>query len=253
MPELRVMSWNVLHRIHAVNWNELPVAQFPDEHERIDRITAFLARQLDAGTDVMCLQEVSGDQYARLTEVLGRRAVFFTHRYPRIPQLRDPAAAMKSPLADSSEYLVMIVAEKLGRSARRHAAETFANDFGKGYLAVALENDILVIDTHITWGERGHAQLASVASFAVGPSIIAGDFNAEAATVSSLLARSTASPPLVLSSLAGQRHTRIATLDKASHTIDHILVRWGDLAAATVLDGEGLSDHNPVTATASFP
>lgn len=253
MTELAVMTWNVLHRIHAVNWNEPPVAQFPDERARISGITAFIARQLDAGIGVVCLQEVSGDQYARLSQVLGQRAVFFAHRYPRIPRLRDQAAAMKSPLADPSEYLLVLVSEKLGKKARQRAAETFANDSGKGYLAVALEGGILIVDAHITWGERGRAQLAAIAGLADGASIIAGDFNTEVATVMPLFQGSAAHPTFSISNLAGQSPTRIATREKDSHTIDHIVVHQGSFTAATVLDAEGLSDHNPVIATIEFP
>ena len=253
MTALAVMTWNVLHRIHAVNWNEQPVAQFPDERERIAGITAFIARQLDAGIDVVCLQEVSGDQYAQLSQVLGQGAVFFAHRYPRIPQLRDQAAALKSPLADPSEYLIVIVAEKLAKHAQQRASETFANDFGKGYLAVALEAGILVVDAHVTWGERGRMQLAALASLEGGAAIIAGDFNAELAVVTPHFHGSVGSPAFSISNLAGQRHTRIATREKDSHTIDHIVVRTGRITTATVLDAAGLSDHNPVIATIEFP
>jgi endonuclease/exonuclease/phosphatase family metal-dependent hydrolase len=253
MSCLRVLTWNVLHRVHAVNWKEAPVASFPDERTRIERIAAFIAGQLASGIEVVCLQEVSGDQQACLAALLAGRAVFFTHRYPRIPEFRDNTAAAQSPLADPSEFLVMIVAEEIGRSAHLRSAATFANDSGKGYLAVDLAGGILAIDTHVTWGERGLDQLALLSRTATGPVFLAGDFNAEAAAVAARLDRTSPAPTFTLSDLSGQRHTRIATAEKQSHTIDHIVVQKGSIVAATVLDGEGLSDHNPVTATLHFP
>jgi hypothetical protein len=49
-----------------------------------------------------------------------------------------------------------------------------------------------------------------------------------------------------LSRLEGQRPTRVAVGEDGSHTIDHAAVVHARLATATVLDGEGLSDHHPV-------
>jgi endonuclease/exonuclease/phosphatase family metal-dependent hydrolase len=98
----------------------------------------------------------------------------------------------------------------------------------------------------VTFGFPGRAQLALLAKTARESgdfAVIAGDFNAEAGKVQRALGEGCA-----LSSLAGQRHTRTATGDKASHTIDHVAVWGGAPAAASVLDGGGLSDHHPVHA-----
>ena len=80
---MRVATWNVLHRIHAVNWREPVVVLQPDEPARIAEITRRIVA-LDA--DVVCLQEVSGDQLAALVLALPA-ATILSHRYPRVPRL----------------------------------------------------------------------------------------------------------------------------------------------------------------------
>src|SRR5262245_42073288 len=97
-----VVTWNVLHRIHAVNWDEPAIRSWPEESTRLGSIADFVSA-LDA--DAVCLQEVSGDQLAMLRDV--EAGELFTLKYPRVPnyyrrfeppQLREPA-----------EYLVTIV------------------------------------------------------------------------------------------------------------------------------------------------
>jgi len=249
MRTLRVTTWNVLHRVHAVNWDEEPVRTFPDEGARIEGISATVARWLASGAAVVCLQEVSGDQLASL-----RRAVaaigshvhvdVASHRYPRVPRLRVESTAA---LDDPSEHLV-VVTRSGGLTV--HAARTFDSDPGKGLLAVTIPDvgadPILVIDTHVTFGERREAQLALLAEIArerSGPAIVLGDFNAPVDVV-----RAALGAPFVTSNLEGQRPTRIATPEHPPRVIDHVAVCRATLASATVLDGEGLSDHNPVTA-----
>ena len=61
-----IATWNVLHRIHAENWGDGPLARFPREADRISLVTAPVIARLEAGWDVMALQEVSGDQLASL-------------------------------------------------------------------------------------------------------------------------------------------------------------------------------------------
>lgn len=44
---VRVVTWNVLHRIHAENWSEGSVAAFPDEATRVDGITGVVTSWLE--------------------------------------------------------------------------------------------------------------------------------------------------------------------------------------------------------------
>jgi endonuclease/exonuclease/phosphatase family metal-dependent hydrolase len=243
MRALRVMTWNVLHRVHAVNWGEAPVEAYPDERARIAGITAAIAEWLAAEAGVVCLQEASGDQLASLRAALGDFAIH-DHVYPRLPRIRGEG---RLELDDASEHLVTIVGAP---GSRRLEGRTFDSDPGKGLLVVDVGDEISIVNTHVSFGERRDAQLAllsQTARRANGGAIVIGDFNAPADVVRSALGE-----PLAFSDLAGQRWTRIATEKHPGQTIDHVAVVRGTIASASVLDGELLSDHNPVTASVRF-
>ena len=234
-------TWNVLHRVHAVNWKEVPALAFPDERRRIEGISARVARWLSADSDAICLQEVSGDQLASLRAIAGTSVLVFTHTYPRVPRVRGPPPL---DLDDPREHLVTLVR---GLSARHLESMTFDTDPGKGLLAVELGSGVILINTHVSFGARGGAQLAAISALAQGRegcAIIVGDFNALADEVCSGLGE-----PFAISDLVGQEPTRVAAEGHGGRTIDHVVVMGGTVAAASVGDGEGLSDHQPVTAT----
>jgi endonuclease/exonuclease/phosphatase family metal-dependent hydrolase len=235
----RLTTWNVLHRVHAVNWKEAPVLAFPDERVRIERIAGKVAAWLADDVDVVCLQEVSGDQLASLRRAVGASVAVFEHRYPRMPVLR-----VKGPpvLEDASEHLVTIVKD---RGAHQVDARTFATDPGKGLLAVSV-GDAVVINTHVSFGERRAEQLATLASVAreaPDGAIVLGDFNATAAVVAAPFGAGVA-----ISDLAGQGPTRIATDEHPSYGIDHVVAVHVTITSAAIIASDGLSDHNPVTA-----
>jgi endonuclease/exonuclease/phosphatase family metal-dependent hydrolase len=187
----------------------------------------------------MCVQAVSGDQLVSLRDAAGASVSVFVHRYPRVPKLRVESA---SELEDPTEYLVTLVSSP----ARLLASATFDIDPGKGWLAVELEGGLAVINTHVSSGKRGRAQLPLVAATARGLAsavAVAGDFNADVELVRTGLGEG-----FVLTDLAGQRPTRLTTTDRPARTIDHVTALRCTLASATVLDGGGLSDHEPVRA-----
>lgn len=240
MHTLRVTTWNVLHRIHALNWQEAAIVAFPDERPRCRAIAAKVCAWLASGVDVVCLQEVSGDQLAALREAGAEQNRLFAHPYPRIPSLRDGAPP---PLDDEREFLVVLAAPHI--EARLVEAHTFSSDGGKGFLAVDAGTAV-VINTHVSFGGRGRRQIAGltdVARTATDGAIVTGDFNLEADPLRALLG-----PDFTVSDPPGPRRSRVATSTSAAHTIDHVAVRGGVLASTEILDGEGLSDHQPVTA-----
>jgi endonuclease/exonuclease/phosphatase family metal-dependent hydrolase len=235
MASLDIATWNVLHRVHAENWGEEVPARFPDEAERIARITRRVVDLVrDRDDVVVCLQEVSGDQLASLRRALPDAVWSFG--YPRLPSLKSGAP---SQLADASEHLVVIA-----RGGRPRGGEAFANDPGKGLLAVDVRG-LLVVATHVSYGGRCSAQLARIAAvLGHGPCAVCGDFNASADDVRALL------PALSLVELAADapptRPRRDTTSGKPKH-IDHILVRGLAPQAVTVVDIGGESDHNLCT------
>lgn len=243
MPELRVTTWNVLHRVHAVNWGEDAIEAFTDERVRIARISETVRGWLASGTELVCLQEVSGDQLVSLRASVGPDVTVAFHRYPRVPRCRGGGDA---GLVDATEHLVTL---SLAEGTRAIAAETFASDPGKGLLAVEVAG-ARVVCTHVTHGAAGREQLARLAAFARegrGATVIVGDFNADAATVHAGLGEG-----FVLSDLTREAPTRAATETSQARTIDHVAVLGGAIAAARVHDREGLSDHAPVGATVTF-
>lgn len=242
MSELRLITWNVLHRIHAVNWDETAIAAHADEQQRNARIADTVGGWLESGADVVCLQEVSGDQLAALRLRVGVDVHVFEHCYPRLPKLRVEAPA---PLADAKEYLVVLAR---ARGARHHVSETFPTDHGKGFVAVSLPvARALVVCTHVSYGPRREAQLARLLSLAESVSetvVVAGDTNAERDDVARALGEH-----CDLTVLDGTRHTRVGSPTSISHDIDHVGVFRGRVLRASVLDGKALSDHNPVDVT----
>ena len=83
-----LVTWNVLHGIHGWNWGEPAVRRRLDEPGRAARIAAKAAAFCASPGAVVCLQEVSGDQLARLRDALPDGVAVFAHRYPRVPQIR---------------------------------------------------------------------------------------------------------------------------------------------------------------------
>lgn len=241
---IAVATWNVLHPIHAINWQEAVVGP---EAARVRAIAERIATQ---GDRVWCLQEVSGDQLVALREALPEAAVF-SLRYPRVPRLRRPEEA-SSPLADPSEHLVTLVPARWARGARSVArlvyAAAFPSDPGKGALVVELAGGVHVVNTHVSFGPRMVAQcaeLSSLARAAPATAIVLGDFNAKSAPVREQLGVDVEVAPLSASSLPTRPR---AAPSERSATIDHVFVRAGEALAARVEDAGGLSDHNLVLA-----
>jgi hypothetical protein len=228
---ITVATWNVLHRVHAENWDEPVARAWPDEPARVAAVTARLAGRAER---VVALQEVSGDQLADLRRGLPRRTIH-TLRYPRVPR---PRRTGPRP-ADPGEHLVLLV----DGDATPVAAEAFAGDPGKGLLAVEIAG-VLVICTHVGFGAARPVQLARLAELArraSGPAVLLGDFNAGAATVAADLG-----PGFAVAALPpGAPPTRPGS--RSPH-IDHVVVHGAPAGTAAVEDAGDLSDHNIVRA-----
>jgi endonuclease/exonuclease/phosphatase family metal-dependent hydrolase len=229
---LTVATWNVLHRIHGENWDEAVVRQWPDERARIAAITQTIAG-LDA--QVIALQEVSGDQ---LESLRGLPRQLLAFRYPRLPALRRGQAQLQAP----AEYLVVLT----DGPAVEVAAAAFATDPGKGLLAVRF-GATTIVDTHVSFGDHSRSQLRQLAELAVaapGAAVVLGDFNMGLVAVAAAFGPGfTAHDP----GPAVPSRPRPAGATKST-TIDHVFVRGAAPLATTVLDVQGLSDHNPVLA-----
>lgn len=235
-----VVTWNVLHRIHAENYQEEVAERFPDEAVRIEAVTRRVVAALAELDVVVCLQEVSGDQ---LTSLLAAARGYFVRSfaYPRVPLPHRGRAPAPSPLRQPSEHLVTIA-----RRAEPRPAEDFASDRGKGFLAVEVDG-MLVVNTHVSFGDRRVDQLARLAKVTDGPCVVCGDFNAGADTVIAGLGQGFSVVDLGPDALP-TRPRRVAVEGKPA-AIDHIVTRGLVGRAGAVLDVAGESDHNMVRAT----
>ncbi|WP_433654129.1 endonuclease/exonuclease/phosphatase family protein [Nocardia sp. CA-128927] len=233
---ITVATWNVLHRIHAENWYEDVSSRWPDEAARIDAVTACVAARTER---VIALQEVSGDQLFSLRAALPSRTIH-SMQYLRVPTARRHASVLRDP----SEHLALIVE---GPS-REITAESFADDPGKGAIAVSA-GGVVFVATHVTGDRRRAKQLARLAELASAtpeyPAVLLGDFNTDRETVASSLGEGFTVADVPPGSLA----TRPRTSGAKSQFIDHVAVRGVPVREVVVEDSGGLSDHNLVRAT----
>ncbi|MBF6169652.1 endonuclease/exonuclease/phosphatase family protein [Streptomyces gardneri] len=233
---ITVATWNVLHRVHAENWYEDVATRWPDEGARIAAVTARVAERTER---IIALQEVSGDQLASLRLALPDRT-FHAMRYQRLPTPRR----VPSSLLDGGEYLVVLTAEP----SRELAAESFAQDHGKGALVVDA-GGLTVIATHVTGDRRRTDQLARLAALATDvpedATVLLGDFNTDRASVAAGLG-----DDFVVAECAdGALPTRPRSSGAKSQHIDHVVVHGATVTPAQVDDVGGVSDHNIVHAT----
>ncbi|MCS6900765.1 MAG: endonuclease/exonuclease/phosphatase family protein [Polyangiaceae bacterium] len=238
MSELRVASWNVLHRVHGLNWGESVVAAFPEEKPRIEGITARVRALLDDGVQAIGLQEVSGDLLAELRRALVGRGYLFAYRLPRLPRMRQEGP---SGLVDVSEHLVVVAADP---RTTLYRAKAFQEDHGKGFLGVNLGEGVRFLCTHVSFGARSRVQLGLLAtegSLAPVGAVLVGDFNAPMGAVAAGLGEG-----WMLSDLRGQGPTRVNVSGKQDKVIDHLAVHRGKIREARVMKAEGLSDHHLV-------
>ncbi len=226
---ITVATWNLLHRVHAENWDEPVTRRWPDEAERI---TAVTARLTALSAQVIALQEVSGDQLANLRAALPGRTIH-SFQYPRVPQPRRG----RDLLHDRTEHLVLLT----DLPSTLITAESFEDDRGKGALVVDVAGTT-VIATHVSGDRRRTGQLTRLAELAGPTTVLLGDFNTAGGTVRSGLGQDFT----VAGFQADSRPTRPGS---SRGFIDHVVTRGATPSPATVDDSEGLSDHNIVRAT----
>ncbi|MFD9614910.1 endonuclease/exonuclease/phosphatase family protein [Streptomyces sp. NPDC059083] len=229
---ITIATWNVLHRVHADNWDSEMAVRWPQEAKRIAVVTAAVAARPEA---VIALQEVSGDQLASLREALPDRT-FHVLDYPRVPSPRR----VPSTLADRSEHLVLIVR---GPS-RFVTAEPHPVDPGKGLLAAEIDG-ILIIAAHVSGDRRRAGQFERLAAVAGdGPAVLLGDFNVGRDDLAAAFGAGFTIAGFPPDSVP----TRPRTAGSKSQFIDHVVTRGVPVRGVAVEDVAGASDHNLVRA-----
>lgn len=240
---LPVATWNVLHRIHAVNWSEPAIAAHADEDARVAAIAKRVRALAADDGRVVALQEVSGDQVTALRDELADFEVVVA-AYPRVPKYFRPEQVAAWP-RDATEYLVVVAPLGEVRSFESYA---FPSDGGKGFLSLQLASRVLVVAAHVSWGDKRPAQLAELAAGVRahgGPAVVLGDFNeARDIVVGDLGAEFVAGVPA-----PGLTTRPRAVTSTKSENIDHAIAFRARLRDVEVASAGGLSDHNIVVAT----
>ncbi|AYF74604.1 endonuclease/exonuclease/phosphatase family protein [Nocardia yunnanensis] len=229
---ITVATWNVLHRVHADNWDSDIAGRWPIEAERIEAVTAVVAARAES---VIALMEVSGDQLVALRNALPARE-FHVLNYPRVPRPRRLA----NVLEHRTEHLVILV----DGTARPVAAESFGFDPGKGVLVIEFDG-LLIAATHVTGDERRGEQLVRLRELtAAGPAVLLGDFNIDRATLAAGLGDGYTVGEFAPDALP----TRPRDAGAKSQYIDHVVGHGVPVREVVVEDVAGASDHNLVRA-----
>ena len=126
-------------------------------------------------------------------------------------------------------------------------AESFADDPGKGALAVRTAGALFVA-THVSGDQRRTRQLAHLAGLVAAdpghPTVLLGDFNTDRVAVASGLGGD-----FIIEDLSpGTLPTRPGPSGSKPQYIDHVAARGAGIDAVAVEDADGLSDHNLVRA-----
>lgn len=237
---MKILTWNVLHRVHGEKYDEPAIRAWHAEDERVEGVVSLVVEALRRGeSDVALLQEVSGDVLRELRARLPEHVVL-NHQYPRIPDARGLAARLQDP----SEHLV-VVAPSGAKVVARH---TFTNESGKGYLGVGVTPALVAVSAHLGFREKAQPQfavLASLGRLGSGAVCIGGDFNVERRAVAEALG-----PAFEIGLLPeGSRRTRPREDATGGRDIDHLIAHGGRLTDLKVLEHRNLSDHRPVVAT----
>lgn len=231
---MRLITWNVLHRIHAENWDEAAVlAAFPDEAVRLDAILRRIEAWMSASPDTcVALQEVSGDLLARLRARFPEAVHAF--QYEELPRLRTPGP---DPLMDPSQHLVT-----LWTGATTLGGEDFSDGGGYGFLVVQ-RGALRVVNTHVRFGPPGGPQVARLREVAgPGSTVVCGDFNrGEASALEDL------GPGYE----AASAHRSVDF--ERREGIDHVFVRNLSGVPLLLAAAGAESDHPPVAARLTPP
>jgi endonuclease/exonuclease/phosphatase family metal-dependent hydrolase len=231
---MRLITWNVLHRIHAQNWDEAAVlAAFPDESARLDAILRRIEGWMSGSQETcVALQEVSGDLLERLRARFPEAVHSF--QYQELPRLRREGP---SSLRDPSQHLVTVLPE-----ARALVGEDFSDGGGYGFLAVQ-RGALRIVNTHVRFGLPGGPQILRLREVAgPGPAAVCGDFNrGEASALEDL------GPGYE----AASAHRSVDFERRLG--IDHVFVRGLCGVPLALLAPGPESDHPPVAARLTPP
>ena len=266
-----VISWNVLHIVHELNyvWDNSPVLvrysireDFSNEKKRLHDIVTTLRQLLSTYSTTecfVCLQEVPGDLIPMLGEMLASlnssTASIHVQTYPRRPQFRRQKDA--SIYTDVNESLVTI--HLGGRDKADQVSWTQCpNDPGKGALTVTTTSGLKVVNIHLPFDKQAALSLMNAMSWpeANTPFVLVGDMNRSSSSLVKMIqpilkGRASSSPLLPIVTDKPSRVGLNQNGSRSTSFIDHYLVSpplaSSINSSAIVFDQIGdLSDHYPI-------
>ena len=272
-----VISWNVLHMIHEINYtyDASPVVNryrikenWANEKSRLSDITQVLSNllvQYSTTECFICLQEVPGDLLPMLHEmiqshvgsVLANKPTVHMRTYSREPRIRGQQGGVV--YGDPSESLVTIHYDPHAVADDSVYWTPCPADPGKAALTVKTVSGLSVVNTHVPFNDAPARALLADIRWPDDHSlfVLVGDINRRSSNLMKMIAELQAEwgSPLQLCSIATDKPTRAGlssngTLQKS--WIDHYVLsaplRDRVMPPAIVYDEVGdISDHYPIS------
>lgn len=179
MNNNKIVSWNVLHIIHELNYSyelSLTLDKYMNkESERNNDIFNLIGKQLNDNC-IVCLQECNGDLYDMLLERLTNYNIF-SYKYLREPKIKN-TKMLKNPYDNHWEYLVTIV--PICINGLQNSIQFY--DLGKASLIVTF-NNFSIFNVHMPFGNKIIKSLEQINSYLnqnnISNFVIIGDFNTD--------------------------------------------------------------------------
>jgi hypothetical protein len=165
---IKVISWNVLHRIHEIKYrfeDSVELKIYPREEDRIKKQIEILKKNLTGEYVICSLQEVSGDLLSAVENHFNDTFNIFGYKHPRIPTLvrsdgtlEPKVANIPAPYTNPAEFLVTLVSKSIKLPIDQYFIQlkrTVATDKspvgeyeGKAALVLKLNNVLTIINGH---------------------------------------------------------------------------------------------------------
>ena len=279
-----VISWNVLHIIHEINYDFdtssvialYGIEEAPsNESIRLKDIVSILQQMITEHASsecFICLQEVPGDLLPILHTMANclkqafplSKTLIHTHNYQRIPRLRQPRHHL-SIYTNPTEYLVIIHYQPQPAHDHRYSLDDdqiswiqCPSDLGKGALILKTNNGLSIINIHVPFDHSSaRALLANIPFFSDQDSLIlVGDMNRQSknlmAMINSFVLDQSHSEKLI--PVTTRQATRVSIRSNGTRNesfIDYFVIStklstWNSETIKVFDDIGNISDHYPI-------
>lgn len=245
---MKILSWNVLHIIHEINYayDTSPVLEkySGNEQIRLNAIANFISTLLSEDT-IICLQEVPGDL---LESIDFKNHTLYKHMHSRIPEIKN-SEYLKTLYSNPNEYIVTIVPNVFSVTninvIEFDEPSENVNKSGKACLFLTLK-DLTIGNCHLPFGSsRRKKALTKLTEFINTKFIdktyiLIGDMNMKAQTLQKWLSNLECDAKVI----------EMPSATRKTSKIDHGIVSRGISVLEThVYDNHNMSDHSCISIT----